>query len=125
MWTLILMLLTGAWLLIARRWRTGVLRRTHWIAGLIGLPVLAIFAASAIQMTHRTWWTAGAFWKSLAAMHRARGVALPPLATVLLVVLIASGVCLWYRGRDRRTGAVLLAASALMSGGLLVWMRGG
>jgi len=124
MWTLVVMLATGAWLLIARRWQAGALRRTHWIAGLIALPVLAFFAASAVQMAHRTWWTAGALWKSLAVMHRARGVA-PPLATVLLLGLITTGVCLWYRERNRRAGAVLLTASAVVSGGLIVWMRGG
>src|SRR5262249_5335219 len=124
MWTLVVMLATGAWLLIARRRRAGALRRTHWIAGLIALPLLAFFAASAVQMAHRTWWTANALWKSLAAMHRARGVA-PPLATVLLLVLIATGVCLWYRGRDRRAGAVLLAGGRVMWGGLIVGRRGG
>jgi len=122
MWMLVVLLVTGAWLAITRRWRPGALRRTHWIAGIVALPVIAIFAASAIQMAHRTWWTAGPFWRTLASIHRGR--VLPPLATVLLLTLAATGVVLWTRGRDRRLGAIVLATATLFSGGLLVWMRG-
>jgi hypothetical protein len=123
MWTLVVVLITGGWLAVTRRWRPGAMRRTHWVAGLIALPVLTTFAASAIQMAHRTWWTAGPFWRAMARLHRAG--ALPPLATVLLLTLAATGVVLWTRGRDRLIGAVLLAAATLFSGGLLVWMSGG
>jgi hypothetical protein len=119
MWLLVVMLATGGWLAATRRWKPGAIRRTHWIGGLLGLPVLAIFAVSAIQMAHRAW----RIPKSLNSLHR--GFVLPPLATALLLTLATTGLLLWYRGRDRRLGAVLLAAGTLISGGLLVWMRGG
>jgi hypothetical protein len=125
LWMLVVMLATGGWLAVTRRWRPGAVRRTHWTAALIALPVLAIFAASAIQLAHRSWCTAGPVARTLASLHRGRGVALPQLAAVLLVILAATGLVLWYRGRDHRLGAVLLAAGTLVSGGLLVWMRGG
>jgi len=54
-----------------------------------------------------------------------RGFALPPVATVLLVTLAVTGIVLWIRGRDRRAGAIVLAAATLFSGGLVLWMRGG
>jgi hypothetical protein len=116
MWMLLVMLATGGWLAVTRRWRPGAIRRTHWVTAIAGMPVLTIFAVSAIQMAHRAW----AIPKTLNALHR--GGILPPVATVLLVVLAGTGLMLW---RDRRLGAVLLAAGALISGGLLVWMRGG
>jgi hypothetical protein len=120
MWTLLVMLVTGAWLAITRRWRPGAIRRTHWIAGIVAVPVLAIFTASAIQMAHRTWWIAS---RRLNSLHR--GFALPPLATALLLTLAATGIVLWYRGGDRRPGTIVLAAATLISGGLLIWMRNG
>jgi hypothetical protein len=120
MWTLVLMLSTGAWLAIMRRWRRGAIRSTHWIAGIAAVPVLAIFTASAIQMAHRTWWPS---WRLLMALHR--GSKLPPIATALLLTLAATGIVLWYRGRDHRPGTIVLGAATLISGGLLVWMRNG
>jgi hypothetical protein len=120
MWCLVVMLVTGAWLAIRRRWRPGTIRRIHWIAALAGVPVLAIFALSAVQLAHRTWWTTN---RALSSLHR--GIVLPPVAALLLVTAAGSGVILWYRGRERRLGAVILAVGTLVSGGLLVWMRGG
>jgi hypothetical protein len=124
MWMLVVMLTTGCWLAVTRRWRPGAIRRAHWIAALAGLPVLAILSASAIQLAHRTWWTAGPFSRTLAVLHRGSGSVLPPIATVILLSLGATGLVLWYRGRDRRLGGLLLAAGTVVSGGLLVWMRG-
>jgi hypothetical protein len=120
-----LLLLTGAWLLVRRRFRPGTGRRIHWFSGLIALPVLAVFVASAIQMAHRHWWTPSPVWRTLASLHRARGIALPPLASLLIVALAASGLYLWYRGRDRRMGALVLAGGAVFGGLLIVWMRAG
>jgi hypothetical protein len=125
MWALIVMLATGGWLAVTRRWRPGIIRRTHWLTAIVALPVLTIFAVSAIQLTHRSWWAAGPFSRMLASLHRGRSGGLPPVATALLPFLAATGMVLWYRGRDRGPGAVLLAVGALVSGGLLVWIRGG
>jgi hypothetical protein len=125
MWALVAMLATGGWMLATRRGRQGKLRRTHWWTALPALPVLTIFAATAIQMAHRSWWTAGPVWRALNAIHRARGLAPAPLASLLLPVLVATGLCLWLEGPNRRAGAALLAVGALVSGGLIVWMRAG
>ena len=125
MWALIVMLATGGWLAVTRRWRPGAIRRTHWLTAIVALPVLTVFAVSAIHLAHRSWWTAGPVSRTLASLHQGRGGALPPVATALLPILAATGLVLWYRGRDRRAGAVLLVVGALVSGGLLVWMRGG
>jgi hypothetical protein len=123
MWMLVVMLATGAWLIVTRRGRRGALRRTHWISALTALPVLAIFTASAIQLAHHTWWKSDPFWRALSSLHR--GHALPPIASTLLVTLAATGLMLWYQGRDRRLGGIVLAAGTLVSGGLLLWMRNG
>jgi hypothetical protein len=113
-------------MLATRRGRGGVVRRTHWITALIALPVLAIFAVSAVQMAHRTWWTVGPVLRAFARWHRARGLAQAPFAGVLLVLLAATGFCLWLQSRrDRIAGAILLALGTVLSGGLIVWMRAG
>jgi len=121
MWALVAMLATGAWMVAKRRGRPGMARRTHWIAAWTALPVLAIFAFTAVQMSHRGWWAPIA---ALNALHRARGGWLAPLASVQLMVLGATGFYLWFRSSaDRRTGAIVLAAGTLAAGGLIVSMR--
>jgi hypothetical protein len=114
MWSLAVMLATGAWMLWTRR--PG--KRTHWWAALVSLPVLAIFAVTAVQMAHRKWTAA---LRPLNALHRSHAFA--PVASVMLVVLAATGLWLWLTGRDRRTGGVLLTLGAAISGGLMLWMR--
>ena len=126
MWMLAVMLATGAWMAVSRRGRGGVLRRTHWIAAWVALPVLAIFAVSAVQMAHRSWWTVGPVLRTLAVWHRARGLAPAPLASALIFLLAATGLCLWAQSRrDRLTRAIVLGLGTLLSGGLIVWMRAG
>jgi hypothetical protein len=119
MWTLCVLVITGGWLAIERRWLRGAIRRTHWITALAAVPVLGIFVVSALHLAHRSW----PIPVLLLRLHR--GVKLPPVATVLLVMLAVTGIVLWWRGRDRRAGAVVLAAATLVSGGLVLWMRGG
>jgi hypothetical protein len=126
MWMFALLLVTGAWMLVTRRGRGGALRRTHWLVALIALPILVIFAVSAIQMAHRLWWTAGPVLRGFALLHRTRGLAPAPVAGALLLLLAATGFSLWLQSRrDRFAGAVLLALGASLSGGLIVWMRVG
>jgi hypothetical protein len=117
MWTLIAMLFTGVWMLVTRRGKPGAIRRTHWIAALVSAPLLALFAATAVQMAHR----AQTVLPALNALHRSR--ALAPFASLALLILTATGLCLWRQSRDRRVGAALLAFGAVVSGGLLLWMR--
>jgi hypothetical protein len=113
-------------MLVTRRGRGGALRRTHWLVALIALPILVIFAVSAIQMAHRLWWTAGPVLRAFALLHRTRGLAPAPVAGALLLLLAATGFSLWLQSRrDRFAGAVLLALGASLSGGLIVWMRVG
>jgi len=123
MWALIVMLATGVWMALTRRATKGTTRSIHRIAALFSIPVLAIFAASAVQMAHRTWWSAGPVTRALNAIHRARGFALAPVAATLLLVLAASGLWLWFQ--DRRPGVALAGVGALVSGGLILWMRAG
>jgi hypothetical protein len=126
MWMFALLLATGAWMLATRRGRGSAIRRTHWITALIALPILAIFAVSAVQMAHRTWWTVGPVLRTLARWHRARGLAPAPFAGALLLLLAATGFCLWLQSRrDRIAGAILLALGTVLLGGLIVWMRAG
>jgi hypothetical protein len=126
MWMFAVLLGTGAWMLVTRRGRGGTIRRTHWIVAWIALPVLAVFAVSAVQMAHRTWWTVGPVLRALALLHRARGLAPAPFAGALLLLVAATGFCLWLQSRrDRLAGAIVLALGAVLSGGLMVWMRVG
>jgi hypothetical protein len=119
MWTLIVMLATGVWMLVTRRGKPGAIRRTHWITALVSAPLLALFAFTAVQMAHRT----AAVLPAINALHRSRVVA--PFASAALLILTATGIVLWFNGRDRRTGAALLTFGALVSGGLILWMRAG
>jgi hypothetical protein len=126
MWMLGVLVVTGAWLAVKRIWLRGTVRRIHWVTGILAVPVLAIFTASAIQMAHRTWWWRPSIvWNLLAGWHRGRGmgVVLPSAGTLVLLTLAATGLVLWYRGRERRVGSFILGAGAVLSGGLFVWMR--
>ena len=125
MWALIVMLATGAWMFATRRRQVGLARRIHWSAALPAIPLLAIFALTAVQMAHRKWWTAGPLTRELFSWHRSRGMPLAPLAGLLLLVMATTGLWLWLPGRDRRAGAALLAIATLVSGGLILWMRAG
>jgi hypothetical protein len=108
-----------------RRRQVGLARRIHWAAALPAIPLLAIFALTAVQMAHRKWWTAGPLTRELFSWHRSRGMPLAPLAGLLLLVMATTGLWLWLPGRDRRAGAALLAIATLVSGGLILWMRAG
>ena len=117
MWTLALLLATGGWLLVKRRGRPGMARRTHWITAWTALPVLAIFTVTAIQMAHRGWLPP---ISALDALHRGRSRWLAPLASLQLLVLGATGLYFWTRSR---AGAIVLACGVLIAGGLIVSMR--
>ena len=106
-------------MLVTRRGKPGAIRRTHWITALVSAPLLALFAFTAVQMAHRT----AAVLPAINALHRSRVVA--PFASAALLILTATGIVLWFNGRDRRTGAALLTFGALVSGGLILWMRAG
>ena len=125
MWSLIVMLLTGAWMFATRRRQAGLARRIHWSTALPVIPLVALFALTAVLMAHRNWWTAGPLTRELFSWHRSRGMPLAPLTGVLLLVMAATGLYLWLCGRDRRIGAALLAIGTIVSGGLIFWMRGG
>src|SRR5690349_5662013 len=69
MWALIVMLLTGGWMALTRRGKPGLMRRIHWIAALPALPVLALFAITAVLTAHRRWIASGAVFRALNAIH--------------------------------------------------------
>jgi len=126
LWALAAMLGSGAWMLLTRRGPRGWLRRTHWIVGLVALPVLSVFVVSAVQLAHRTWLSTGPVLRSLHSLHRGRGFALAPVAAVILLVLAATGVCLWFQTRrSHPVATALLALGTAVSGGLILWMRAG
>jgi hypothetical protein len=100
------------------------LRRAHRYAALGALALLGVYEISAIQMAHRTWLKAGPVLDAFNRIHRLRGIGFSPLLGVALLVLGATGLCLWWKlQRDRRAGAALLASGIIMAGGLICWMR--
>jgi uncharacterized iron-regulated membrane protein len=123
MWCLLVMLASGVWIWLERRPGSGTWRRVHRWSALGLVAVLAVYEVSAIHMAHRTWWKAGAW---LDRIHRMRPVSFAPVLGAGLLVLGASGVVLWWGlRRERRAGAVLLAAGITVACMLIVWMRMG
>ena len=119
MWSLGAMALSGLWIWLRPRGTRGTMRRVHRYTAWIALALLAIYETSAIQMAHR----ALPAITALNRLHRTQGI-LPALMGAALLVLSASGLYLWWRmPRERRTGALALAAGALFAATLLIWMR--
>ncbi|MCU1238006.1 MAG: hypothetical protein JWP63_5973 [Candidatus Solibacter sp.] len=123
MWCLLVMTASGAWIWLSRRGAKGGWRRAHrYTAGAV-VALLVIYGVSAVHMAHRTWWKWGVW---MDRVHRTRGVSFAPVLGVGLLVLAVSGVMLWWSvRRERRVGAVLLAAGCTVAIGLAVWMRMG
>ena len=124
MWCLAVMAASGVWIWWGRRGTGGTLRRVHRYTALGALAPLAVYQISAVQMAHRGWLNAGPVLGALDRIHRLRGIGFSPLLGAALVVLGATGLCLWWKlGRERRLGAVLLAFGLMVAGGLICWMR--
>lgn len=124
MWCLAAMTVSGVWVWWQRRGSRGTLRRAHRYTALGALALLSAYEISAIQMAHRTWLKAGPVSSALAKLHRMRGAAFSPLLGMALLVLGATGLCLWWRlGRDRKIGAVLFACGLFLAAGLACCMR--
>ena len=126
MWSLAVMAASGVCLWWERRGTRGTLRRVHRYTALGALVLVAVYEISAVQMAHRTWLRAGPVLNALNRIHRTRGAGFSPLLGLALLVLGATGLCLWWRlQRERRVGAALLAFGIFLAGGLIWWMRMG
>jgi uncharacterized iron-regulated membrane protein len=124
MWCLLLMTGSGVWIWFRRRQKRGVWRRTHRYTALGLLALLAIYELSAVQMAHRAWLKSGVVLAWMDRVHRTRGGVFAPAVSVALLLLIVSGLYLWWRmQRERVLGLVLLSAGLMIAGGLALWMR--
>ena len=124
MWSLALMAASGVWIWWQRRGTRGTLRQVHRYTALGALALVAVYQISAVQMAHRTWLKAGPVLGAFNRIHRMRGVGFSPLLGMGLMVLGATGFCLWWKlPRDRRVGAGLLGFGLFLTGGLIWWMR--
>jgi len=124
MWCLGVMAISGVWIWRQRRGGRGALRRAHRYTALGALALVLVYQISAMQMAHRAWLQAGSVLTALNRIHRMRDSAIPALLGVALLVLGATGLCLWWRApRDRVAGAVLMGLGIFVAGGLICWMR--
>ena len=132
MWCLAVMAASGLWIWWGRRRARGTPRRgpgyrtlrVHRYTALSALALVAVYQVSAVQMAHRAWLKAGPVLGALNRIHRLRGVGFSSLLGVGLLVMGATGLCLWWRlPRERRLGAWLLGFGLFLAGGLIWSMR--
>jgi hypothetical protein len=124
MWSLAVMSVSGVWIWWRRRGTRGPLRRVHRYTALGALALLALYEISAVQLAHRTWLKAGPVIGAFNRIHRMRGIGFSPLLGLALLVLGATGLCLWWKlQRERSVGAAFLGVGLFLAGGLIWWMR--
>ncbi len=126
MWCFVAMIATGGVLwFTSRDGRTlAPTRRVHRYLALVCLPFLVMYAISAVQMAHRRWLPVrgrtGVLY-TLDRMHQSHNLW---MVAVGLLLLGATGLCLWFQNhQQRRTGGVLLLATLALTVALVVSMR--
>jgi hypothetical protein len=113
--------------------RRQKIRTIHLWTALFCLPFLAVYAVTAVQMAHRTWFSNAGLMGALNRMHRMQGLwrAFPWIAAVGfvslgLLALGATGLWLWFQNhRERWIGGALLASGIALAATLIVSMRAG
>jgi hypothetical protein len=120
LWCFLAMLASAVWMAAARfRWLgTTQMRIVHLAAGALFFPFGVLFGITALQIAHYRWFQPIA-WAS--RLHRTSAAAAAG-AGILVPILAATGICLWYQTRPRRSVAVVLATAAVTLL-FIVWMR--
>jgi cytochrome bd-type quinol oxidase subunit 2 len=126
MWCFVAMIATGGALwFTSRDGRTlAPTRRVHRYLALVCLPFLVMYAISAVQMAHRRWLPVRGRTGVLYTLDRIHQSHSLWMVAVGLLMLGATGLCLWFQNRQQRTtGGVLLLATIALTVALVVSMR--